>query len=165
LIGRHNPTSRAQSGCAGRLALSPKLRERLEELSIPCPATGCTLWTGALTQKGYGDLLVERRHIRAHRAAWEAYRGPIPDGMHVLHKCDVPACINPDHLWLGTNVDNMADKMAKGRHSSNPNPKLNERAVAEIRASADPVKVLAARYGVADRTIYGVLNRDTWGSI
>lgn len=80
---------------------------------------GCWLWTAATFHGGYGmfrsreDGRWVMRH--AQRVAWAWLRGPIPDGMWVLHRCDTPACVNPDHLWLGTNADNTADRHAKGR--------------------------------------------------
>jgi len=78
----------------------------------------CWIWTGYRDRKTYG--IVERRRdgrreTRAHRWAWILTHGPIPDGLFVLHRCDNPPCVRPDHLWLGTTDDNMADMAAKGR--------------------------------------------------
>lgn len=81
------------------------------------PEAGCWIWMGCINkQTGYGDLTYQYRRLSAHRAAWEAFNGPIPEGMHVLHRCDVRACCNPHHLFLGTNNGNIADSMRKGRH-------------------------------------------------
>jgi hypothetical protein len=83
------------------------------------PDGGCWLWNGAVQHNGYGYLHVggrfERRPVRAHRFSWELHRGPIPEGMHVCHSCDTPACVNPDHLFLGSRSDNMRDCASKGR--------------------------------------------------
>lgn len=93
------------------------LRERFEERIQPEPMSGCHLWTGS-TNKCYGVVGKGGRSggmFQAHRLSWEFSNGPIPDGLHVLHKCDTPACVNPDHLFLGTNGDNIRDAIAKGR--------------------------------------------------
>ena len=68
-----------------------------------------------MNKDGYG-VFSEGKDIRAHRRAWEAFYGPIPTGMHVLHHCDNPPCVNVNHLFLGTDADNNADMMAKGRY-------------------------------------------------
>jgi hypothetical protein len=79
----------------------------------------CLIWTGALLRSGYGSLALrlagEKRESRAHRVAWIVFRGPIPAGMQVLHRCDTPACVNVEHLFLGTQGDNVFDAIEKGR--------------------------------------------------
>jgi hypothetical protein len=83
-------------------------------------STGCWLWTGAINPKGYAKMRFEGRAVDAHRVSWNLHRGSIPDGLFVLHRCDVRHCVNPEHLFLGTHQDNMDDMQAKGRHRCNP---------------------------------------------
>lgn len=94
----------------------PPALARFEANVIPEPNSGCHLWTASVSPRGYGKFYIAGRHLRANRAAWELYVGSIPDGLRVLHRCDTPACVNPDHLWLGTDADNQRDKVRKGRH-------------------------------------------------
>ena len=96
------------------------------------------MWTASkFVSGGYGQLMVysvSKMPLRAHRVSWELFRGAIPDGLHVLHRCDNPACVNPEHLFLGTATDNMADKYRKGRQARGEGvarPKLTEAKVRE----------------------------------
>ena len=91
---------------------SPDLAERLASRVIK--TTGCWQWLGA-THAGYGVFGFNRQMMRAHRVSYELYVGPIPPGLSVLHRCDNPPCTNPDHLFVGTQLDNMRDMCAKGR--------------------------------------------------
>ena len=95
------------------------LRERFEAKYVPEPMTGCWLWTAGLDAHGYARIHVRTdsgwRPLKASRVAWLLYRGPIPYGLQVNHRCDTPACVNPDHLWLGTQRDNLRDMCAKKR--------------------------------------------------
>lgn len=75
----------------------------------------CWVWKGALTRDGYGQVMYHGRGRGAHRLAWELTNGPVPDGKYVLHHCDNPPCINPEHLWVGTQKDNMLDCATKDR--------------------------------------------------
>lgn len=75
----------------------------------------CWIWTGTTLPAGYGVMWFEGRQLLSHRIAWTVYRGPIPQGMQVLHKCDNPCCVNPAHLFLGTQHDNMHDMIRKNR--------------------------------------------------
>src|SRR5688572_5586831 len=79
--------------------------------------TTCWLWVGTRHYKGYGDFAPSgQKKVKAHRYSWELHKGKIPNGMQVLHRCDNPPCVNPDHLFIGTNRDNVSDAIAKGRH-------------------------------------------------
>ncbi len=75
----------------------------------------CWIWRGALFASGYGKVSCGEKKRRAHRVAHELFIGPLPDDLHVLHRCDNPPCVNPTHLFLGTHIDNMRDMEAKGR--------------------------------------------------
>lgn len=89
-----------------------------EERYTEEPNSGCWLWSGPIGRTGYGVYQTRQGPIVAHRASFQIYKGPIPDGLYVLHKCDVRCCVNPDHLWLGTLSDNMQDMHDKGRHKA-----------------------------------------------
>jgi HNH endonuclease len=106
--------------------------------------------------------------VSAHRVSWEIHFGPIPDGMCVLHKCDVPNCINPRHLFLGTKMDNAKDMIKKGRQKKGallPQAKLNEESVLEIRNSTQTQKELAKKFGVSQTAISFAKNRLRWSHV
>jgi hypothetical protein len=86
------------------------------ERHIPVPEAGCWIWTGGILGKNsYGVMTKDSKKVWAHRFAYEHFVGPIPEGMLVLHKCDTPLCVNPHHLFIGTNRDNVLDSIKKGR--------------------------------------------------
>ncbi len=88
---------------------------RMLENYIPEPNTGCWLWLGPYARRDYGHVSGFTGETLAHRLFWRHHRGAPPPGLHVLHRCDTPACVNPAHLFLGTDADNIHDMMAKGR--------------------------------------------------
>lgn len=92
-----------------------ELQERFENKISKSQHYGCWMWTAHLSNRGYGQFWVEGKFQLAHRMSYRIYVGEIPSKMCVLHKCDTPACVNPDHLFLGTHKDNMDDRDAKGR--------------------------------------------------
>ena len=93
------------------------LREVLQEQTEYEPEKGCWIFSGGyIAGGGYHQLVWMGQRVQAHRFAYELWRGSIPIGMFILHSCDVPACINPDHLRIGTQRDNMRDKVGRGRH-------------------------------------------------
>lgn len=148
--------------------------ERLAFLSMPEPNCGCLLWLGPYNRDGYGRLTCEDGERRlAHRVAWEEAKGPIPDGLHALHECDVPPCINVDHLFLGTQTDNDADMWRKGRGktpgtfwgSANKRSVLIESDIPAIRADDRILRRIAEDYGVTLGLIWLVKKRRAWKHI
>ena len=99
------------------------LTDRIEHYSIPEPNSGCWLWLAQISPDGYGRIKWKYRHRGAHQMSWLAYKGMIPTGHVVCHKCDVRSCVNPDHLWIGTVADNNADMVRKGRQRNGASPK------------------------------------------
>jgi hypothetical protein len=153
---------------------------------------GCWLWTGARDKCGYGQASIKddrnKHHTtQAHRFSWLLHHGEIPSGLCVCHHCDMPACVNPGHLFLGTHDDNMKDAARKGRMpkgdrhwshdghgaawsgESNPVAKLTAIQVSEIRARYEPGVVrqvdLAREYGVCTSTIHYILKRTNWKTV
>ena len=142
-------------------------KELLLANSIPEPNSGCWLWTRSLSNWGYGHLGSKRRDRGAHRLSYLTFIGPIPPGMHVLHRCDIRSCINPDHLFLGTRRDNLRDAVAKGRGNfshgeRNFKAKLTWDDVDIIRRSTLDRDYLAIKFEVRRETIYCIQTRRTW---
>lgn len=136
---------------------------------------GCWEWTSSYFDKGYGQFkaLADAPPVRAHRFSWELHNGPISEGLKVLHHCDNPPCVRPDHLFLGTPADNAADRNAKGRTavgdavgggwSGTGNRKLTDDDIATIRLRRDETaRAIARDYGVSHTTIVRLLNGTSW---
>lgn len=146
-------------------------RERFDKKVRKAGPNDCWLWTGGrFTETGYGSFRIDDRMTTAHRAAWILTNGPIPTGpgYHgtcVLHRCDTRLCVNPAHLFLGSNTDNISDRDKKGRtpwgetHSA---AKLTEKDVNEIRKSHDTQASLARRFGVSQANISSIRSGNSW---
>jgi hypothetical protein len=152
------------------------LKERFDEKVGR--GSGCWLWTAARDPNGYGRINGDRRNrgVLAHRLSYQLYRGPIPPGMYVLHRCDNPSCVRPGHLFLGTQADNVADMNAKRRHwrfADAPEKaclavKLSWRAVRTIRrrvAAGEVQRRLAREYGVSPATLCRIIKGKAWKDI
>lgn len=92
--------------------VEPRFWPKVDQTGGP---DACWPWMACRNRHGYGKVGVGGISVTAHRAVWELANGPIPAGLHVLHRCDNPPCVNPAHLFLGTNADNVEDKVRKGR--------------------------------------------------
>lgn len=168
VMGTHGiPWSDERRAQARRRALDP--RRILDRVEYE-PNTGCWLWAGAWTSKGYGVLKhPDDASNRASRASWRLFRGPIPSGELVCHRCDTPQCVNPDHLFLGTHSDNTRDAVRKGRWHQLPprNTKLtaaDARRIVERRARGESVRSIAEDLGTSETAVGNVLNGRTWRS-
>lgn len=134
---------------------------------------GCWPWTGSVDRHGYGRFRNASGYPElVHRAAWRFYRGADPGDQFVLHTCDNAACVNPNHLYLGTQQDNVDDMWARGgarpgvsRGERHGMAKLNESAVREIRASKETDRALAEKYDVSRTQIYDIRKRRSWKHI
>ncbi len=140
------------------------IEDRIERV----PESGCWIWLPACVATGYGRAYFDEAEIYAHRLAWEAYRGPIPPDMKVLHHCDVPSCCNPSHLFLGTPKDNTYDSMQKKRHASGIRhgmKKLTVERVAYVLSSPKSGLALSKELGVHHSTINRIRRGQGWKEI
>ena len=138
----------------------------------------CWIWTGATYDSGYGQLVINGKKTRAHRISYEINIGIIPEGLLVMHSCDNPPCVNPNHLSLGTVADNNDDCQKKGRKTQsallimhgegNPSSKLTKSQVLNIRERYIPRDAqnggaaLAREYGVSRQCISHIIRGETW---
>jgi len=131
---------------------------------------GCWEWQGAKDRDGYGMFRGVIRGItynRAHRFSYALHYEDIPKGKHVCHKCDNPKCVNPEHLWIGSNADNMHDKIAKGRHKvlsgeNSPHAKITEEEAKAILTDPRPYSLIASEYNIAASTVGSIKNKNSW---
>lgn len=148
------------------------LLRRFDQKWIPEPNSGCWLWTGCTNKHGrpfIGLGSATQGSALAYRVSWLLHRGPIPEGMAVCHHCDNPSCVNPDHLFLGSQAENLRDMRQKARQRSVRQPgaalfvrKLTAEDVRDIRASDAPSREICERYGVTSAAIVAVRARKTW---
>jgi hypothetical protein len=148
----------------------PTIAERLDRRTRK--EGECHIWTGARDFGGYGKIKVNGSFLAVHRLVWVETNGPIPVGLWVLHKCDVRACINPDHLWLGSPAANTADMWAKGRGrtctrrgEANGFAKLTDDQVRAIRAAVGTQKAIGAQYSVGQALISKIRLGKLWGHV
>lgn len=158
--------------------------QKLQKKTI-YPSNGCWVWIGGLDRKGYGCVLVDGKTTSPHRLSWTLHHGPIPPELNVCHKCDNPPCWNPNHLFLGTQLENIRDAIAKNRfrypgkenpqHSSRPGEQNSQakltvekvEAIRKLRQQSPPVpmKKLAEQFGVHLATISDIVTRKTWAHL
>src|SRR3990167_554627 len=147
-------------------------------VSIGTP-TQCWTWLKAKNRHGYGMFWTDRRMKLAHRVAYTLRTGSIPKGLCILHRCDNPACVNPNHLFLGTQIDNIRDCVSKDRHKKgtaglrcgdaargalNPMAKLTQEQVSAIRLDRRPQREVAEMHGVSQSTISLICCWKRWTS-
>ena len=131
----------------------------------------CWIWTGYRDKKmGYGMFWLGGKMHLSHRVAYELFKGPIAEGMHVCHSCDVPGCVNPAHLWLGSNAANVADKVSKGRQSSmkgtaHPSARIDEATVRWIRSCELSGAEIGRRLGMDRSSINYIRKGRLWGHV
>lgn len=149
-----------------------KTKLDLDERSMPEPNSGCWIWLGASKAKGYGHFYDGSSYRLAHRFAYEIYKGPIPHGMVVMHNCDMPCCVNPNHLRVGTTYDNIHDCINKGRAKRG---RLSGEQASQAKLKWSDIKAirstpkyygyrrdLSLQYGVSASTISKIFGMETW---
>ena len=161
-------------GATDDSAIPPRVQLRaLFDNSIPEPNSGCWLWMRSTQNQGYGRVYDGSKVVLAHRAAYAAAYGPIADGVKILHRCDTPLCINPDHVFPGSQFENMRDCRDKGRMrvppprlgESHHAGRLTEASVRKIRADARPYSEIASAYGISKSMVFAVKSRSNWAHV
>jgi hypothetical protein len=133
-----------------------------------CKTRGCWLWTACTDGKGYGSFTPRTNHkMTAHRMSWVLTHGSIGKGYSVLHRCDNPLCVRPNHLFLGTQADNIADMVEKKRQAigESCNSRLTATQVRKIRNSNEPAEVIGKRFGIHKRHVFRIRSGERWGHL
>lgn len=133
-------------------------------------ATGCWVWTGGKNSEGYGRIKFNGKLLLTHRLSYQDSVGPIPEGQYVLHRCDNRSCFNPDHLYIGTQIDNMQDRRRKGRYRpyfgiEQSQAKLTDEQVRMIRADQRTYREIAQAYGIHFSNVGRVKRRENWAHV
>ena len=127
------------------------LSEKIEKHTVRIPESGCWIWMKSLNSGGYGNTTLGRNSsILAHRASYEEKYGKIPNGVLALHSCDIKSCVNPDHIFLGTQQDNMTDKVMKNRQANGEKhgmSKLTREQAFEAKFGTEKPSLLAKKFG------------------
>lgn len=142
------------------------LKERFDSQYIPVTETGCWLWVGACSSRGYGTIKDHYKTRLAHRVSYEIHNGQLDDKCFICHKCDIPSCVNPNHLYAGNHITNVADKVSRNRQASGRDVavprKLSEQDVLEIYNSDCSYSRLEKKYGVSKTTISEIKTGRKW---
>ncbi len=146
------------------------LKERFDSKWMPEPYSGCWLWVGSArnvhpAKRVYGEFVYREKHCLAHRVSWILRNGDIPAKLNVLHSCDTTLCVNPDHLFLGTQADNIADRVRKRRSAIGERvgrAKLTEREVLLINSEIGSLRKIAIKYGISRTHVAYIKNGRTW---
>ena len=136
---------------------------------------GCWLWKMACSNRNYGVIRVNGKNLYSHRISWQVFNGNIPKGLCVLHKCDVRNCVNPNHLFLGTDKDNVDDMDRKGRRvnkpsfgQNHPNAKLTNEKVKKIKLLIEEgvsQREIAHRFSISQTAVCSINNKRTWENV
>lgn len=155
----HEARSKTKNGLSS-------IQERFEKNFTVTP--GCWLWQSLKTSKGYGRLYCFGRMNLAHRISYQLYVEDVPDDLCVLHRCDTPGCVNPDHLFLGTAADNNQDKADKGRAprgETHPQAKFTNAQIRAIYTDSRPYPLIVAEYGISKPQISGIKSGKFWAHV
>ena len=147
-----------------------KSMQRFEAKFLPVPEAGCWLWESAFDSGGYGLFTLAGKAVTAHRVSWTLYRGEIPAGACVLHKCDERSCVNPQHLFLGSHTDNARDMIAKkrGNHprgEMNGGARLTQAQVLSILQDERSQNTIAADFGTTQANVSSIKRGKAWAHI
>lgn len=147
--------------------LNEKARATLLSRVEMIPESGCWIWVGAVDGSGYGKIKIASIEWKSHRLSYALFNGPIPDGFNVCHRCDVPSCANPEHLFVGTQSDNIMDMHVKRRQHlmlgvETNSAKLTEAQVLSIFKSTEVSSVPAKKYGITSAAVRAIRRRENW---
>ncbi len=149
--------------------INEKTKHRFYKKVGKSDSLGCTHWIACTNNMGYGIFTLNKKNVLAHRFNFILSKGPIPIGFCCLHKCDVPSCVNPEHLFLGTMKDNTKDMVNKKRHGAGekqPNTKFTNADIITIRSETVlTITELAKKYGVGVPAISRIKNRQRWAHV
>lgn len=146
--------------------ISPRAESRFwGKVAYPDGLRGCWLYTGTAGTHGYGLHGVGRRQMQAHRFSYAIENGPIPADAFVCHSCDQRRCVNPEHLFLGTNAENMADMRAKRRGTNALTPLVERDVVRAYRRGTESMRKIGARFGISPSLVHKLVHLPVYAEV